>query len=281
MKRIPYVKMNGCGNDFIIIDNRDGKLENFDIGKFARLVCRRKVSVGADGFMVIENSDAADFKMRYFNADGSEAEMCGNGARCISRFAYIIGAACKVMTFDTIAGQYKSEITGDGTQVKVKFPLLKREDILLRQDENFEGIERTYHFARVGVPHVVILESNIRDIPYEEFLDMGRKIRFSKKFPSGTNANFVEVVNEHKSLIRTYERGVEDETLACGTGSVASAVILGLLDKVKTPISMHTRAGVLNIYYNAKDDFIDEIYLEGDANIVAEGNLLPDSLKTV
>lgn len=277
MVKIPFVKMNGCGNDFIIVDNRDDKLKNIDIGKFARRVCRRKISIGADGFMVIENSNHTDFKMRYFNADGSEAKMCGNGARCISRFAYIIGVAGKSMRFDTIAGKYESEITDGGRQVKLKFPLISKKEIHLRKHIKLEGINKTFHFAKVGVPHVVLLKRSVKQIPRNQILQIGKKVRFSKMFPNGTNVNFVEVVNEHQSVIRTYERGVEDETLACGTGSVASTIVLGLLGKVKSPVSMHTRGGVLNIHYTIRDNCIDEIFLEGDANIVAEGNVLPDA----
>lgn len=278
MDKIPFMKMNGCGNDFIVVDNRDGVMQAFNLSEFIRHVCARRVSVGADGFMMIEKSDKADFKMRYFNADGSEGEMCGNGARCISRFAYLIGEAKTEMKFETIAGIYESIIIGE--DVKLKFPGVKMSDIALNQKHDFREDTREFHYALVGVPHTVIYRDDVDTMDYNDLYALGRKIRFTLEvFPNGTNVNFIKVMDEHNIIIRTYERGVEDETFACGTGSTASAIVSGLLGKVKPPVNMHTRAGVLNIYYELEKDFVDKVYLEGNAKVVAEGYLLPDAWK--
>lgn len=276
MQKIPFKKMNGCGNDFIVVDNREGIMDSFSLPEFIRHICARRVSVGADGFMMVEKSDKADFKMRYFNSDGSEGEMCGNGARCISRFAHLIGAAGLDMKFETIAGIYESKIIGEN--VKVKFPKVKMSDIALNQRYNFREDTEEYHYALVGVPHVVIYRSDVATMDYKDLYSLGKTIRnTSEVFPNGTNVNFVKIEDENNITIRTYERGVEDETFACGTGSTATAIISSLLGKVKSPVNMHTRAGVLKIYFDVGKDFIGNIYLEGDAKVVVEGYLLPDA----
>ncbi|MCG0274959.1 MAG: diaminopimelate epimerase [Thermosediminibacteraceae bacterium] len=276
MDKIPFMKMSGCGNDFIVVDNRSGIMQEFNLPEFVRRVCTRRVSLGADGFMMLEKSDKADFKMRYFNSDGSEGEMCGNGARCISKFAYVIGAAGAEMKFETLAGIYESKINGD--DVKIKFPEVKMSDVLLNQKYNFREDVREYHYALVGVPHTVIYREDVDKMDYKDLYDLGRNIRFTLEvFPKGTNVNFIKVIDENNIIIRTYERGVEDETLACGTGSVAAAIVSGLLGKTKPPVKMHTQGGVLKVYYNLGKDGIEDIYLEGNARIVAEGYLLPDA----
>lgn len=275
MGKIPFMKMNGCGNDFIVVDNRQGIMNEYDLPEFIRRVCARRVSVGADGFMMIEESDKADFKMRYFNADGSEGEMCGNGARCISRFAYIQGVAENEMTFETLAGIYEAEIVGKN--VRLKFPPVRIRDIHLHQTHEFDGKTLDYHYALVGVPHVVIYRDDVDAMDYKELLTLGRKIRYADIFPVGTNVNFLKIVDENNIIVRTYERGVEDETFACGTGSTTSAIISSLLGKTKVPVKMHTRAGVLKILFDTKDDVIDDLYMEGNAKVVAEGYLLPDA----
>jgi len=276
MQKIPFMKMNGCGNDFIVVDNREGIMDSFHLADFVRHVCARRVSIGADGFMMVERSDKADFKMRYFNSDGSEGEMCGNGARCISRFAHLIGAAGDEMKFETISGIYESKILGE--DVKVKFPKVKMSDIVLNQEYEFRHDTKEYHFALVGVPHVIVYRNDVDNMDYYDLISLGKTIRYTLElFPKGTNVDFVKVVDDKNLIIRTYERGVEDETFACGTGSTASAIISSLLGKAKSPVNMHTRAGVLKIYFDLGKDFIDNVYLEGDAKVVAEGYILPDA----
>jgi len=280
MEKIPFMKMNGCGNDFIVADDREEKLvKSFNLSDFVKHACKRRVSVGADGVIMIKKSDKADFMMRYFNADGSEGEMCGNGARCVSMFAYLMGIVKNNMKFETIAGIYESQIKSENS-VKVKFPRINIENIKLNQKYNFIDNIKDFHYALVGVPHTVLFKKNVKEIKDTDFISIGRKIRYTATlFPDGTNVNFVQVMDRHNIIIRTYERGVEDETLACGTGATASVIISGMLNKVDSPVRVHTRGGILIVYYLLKEKYIDEVYLEGNVRTVVEGYLLPSSWK--
>ncbi|MBC7121722.1 MAG: diaminopimelate epimerase [Pseudothermotoga sp.] len=270
--------MNGAGNDFIVIDNRENVLKDFEVSHFVKMVCRRGKSVGADGLMLLERSDSADFKMRYFNSDGSEGEMCGNGARCIARFANLMGVAKEYMRFETIAGIHEAVIVGE--EVRIMFPNLKVNDFKLfqRHDFGFGPIE--YHFGTVGVPHVVIFREDVESMETEVLLDWGRKIRYALDvFPRGTNVNFVEVVGPSRIIVRTYERGVENETLACGTGSIASSIVSFLIHAVEPPVGVKVRGGELKVGFERHDNEFKNVYLQGDARIVAEGYILPDAWK--
>lgn len=284
MNYIPFMKLSGAGNDFVIIDNRDEIVQkNIDstLSDFVMKVCARRMSVGADGLLLVENSENADFKMRYFNSDGGEAETCGNGARCISKFAYLNGIGSrsrrdfgKKMTFETIAGIYDSEIIGDDVKVRMSDPT----DIRLDFGLELKSGEITASFANTGVPHVVFFVDDIKDA---DIIEIGRETRYHKDFqPAGTNANFVKVKDRHSIRIRTYERGVEDETLACGTGSIASAIIAGLKGKVDSPVKMFTRSGsVLTIHFELHDEVVKDAYIEGDARVIYSGELNEDAWK--
>uniref|UniRef100_A0A832I994 Diaminopimelate epimerase n=1 Tax=Pseudothermotoga hypogea TaxID=57487 RepID=A0A832I994_9THEM len=270
--------MNGAGNDFIVIDNRKNVLKDFEVSHFVKMVCRRGKSIGADGLMLLERSDSADFKMRYFNSDGSEGEMCGNGARCIARFANFLNVAGQHMRFETIAGIHEAVIVGE--EVRIMFPNLKVNDFKLfqRHDFGFGPIE--YHFGTVGVPHVVIFREDVESTETEVLLDWGRKIRYALDvFPRGTNVNFVEVVGPSRIIVRTYERGVENETLACGTGSIASSIVSFLIHAVEPPVGVKVRGGELKVGFERHDNEFKNVYLQGDARIVAEGYILPDAWK--
>ncbi|WP_231845460.1 diaminopimelate epimerase [Pseudothermotoga hypogea] len=276
--KIKFFKMNGAGNDFIVIDNRENALKDFDISHFVRMVCRRGKSIGADGLMLLERSDSADFKMRYFNSDGSEGEMCGNGARCIARFANLMNVAKEHMRFETIAGIHEAVIVGE--EVQIMFPDLKVNDfkLLQRHDFGFGPIE--YHFGTVGVPHVVIFRGDVESMEDELLLNWGRKIRYALDvFPRGTNVNFVKVVGPSHIIVRTYERGVENETLACGTGSIASSIVSFLIHAVEPPVTVKVRGGELKVGFERCADEFKNVYLQGDARVVAEGYILPDAWK--
>lgn len=276
--KIPFYKMNGAGNDFIVIDNRGNILDSFNINNFVKLVCRRRKSIGADGLMTLENSTKADFRMRYFNSDGSEGEMCGNGARCIAKFAYLTGAAKERMKFETMSGMHEALILGD--DVRVMFPELDSNTFKLNQKHDFGFGRIEYHFATVGVPHAVIYRNDVELMNDDLLKDFGRKIRYALDvFPKGTNVNFVKVSGEEKIIVRTYERGVEEETLACGTGSIASAVISFLLKGINQPVKVKVRGGILEVGFNAFGNTIKNVYLQGDARVVAHGYILEDALK--
>jgi len=270
-KPIKFLKMHGTGNDFIIIDNMKGDIPSKEKGhEIAKLLCKRKFSIGADGLIFIEPSSKphCHFKWRFFNADGSEAQMCGNGGRCAARFSFINRIAPKDMIFETIAGEINA-IVKDRI-VKLKLPDPK--DLKLDIKITLEGKDILLHFINTGVPHVVIF---VDDIDKVDVVSLGKRIRFHKEFsPEGTNVNFVEVVDKNNILIRTYERGVEDETMACGTGSVASSIISALKNKTLSPVNVKTKGGEeIKVYFSIKDYNIRDVFLEAETTIVYSGSL--------
>lgn len=276
--KIKFFKMNGAGNDFIVIDNRENILADFDINHFVKMVCRRGKSIGADGLMLLENSNTVDFKMRYFNSDGSEGEMCGNGARCIARFANMIGVAGKAMKFETISGVHEALLVDD--EVRIMFPDLSLDNFKLFQKHDFGFGPIEYHFATVGVPHTMIFREDVESMDYGTLLEWGRKIRYTLNvFPKGTNVNFIKIVDGSNITVRTYERGVENETLACGTGSVASSIVCFLIGRVEPPVQVKVRGGRLKVGFELIDERFVNVYLQGDARTVAEGYILPDAWK--
>jgi diaminopimelate epimerase len=271
---IEFFKMSGSGNDFILIDNRDGSLIVENLPAFVKTVCERKVSVGADGLIVIENSDRADFRWRFFNADGSEVEMCGNGGRCAARFAVIKGIAGEKLSFETMAGIIDAEVKGDVVKLRLTDPHSMKADIFITVGGEPIGI----NFINTGVPHVV---RYVEDLDRVNVFNTGRIIRYHEYFqPGGTNANFVEVVDARTIRIRTYERGVEDETLACGTGAVASALISAWKALVESPVDVRVKGGeILRIYFRKTDRGFEDIYLEGKAKVVYEGRVWDEAYK--
>jgi len=272
MKKLTFFKMSGSGNDFIIIDNRNSVIDESSLKSFIRNVCRRKMSVGADGLILIENSDSADFKWHYYNADGGRAEMCGNGARCAARFAFMNKIAGPDMSFVTDAGIVHAQVAGDKVKVKMTDPSELRHDYIIKLKDG----SLTVSSVNTGVPHVVVMMESIDNV---DVVGLGREIRLHKKFaPAGTNVNFITKVKNGAFSIRTYERGVEDETLACGTGSIASALVTAFKFKAGSPLNVITRSGgILTIYYNEENGIFHDIYLEGDARIIYKGQLWEDA----
>jgi diaminopimelate epimerase len=268
MTVIPFTKMSAAGNDFIIVDNRRGTIDPHRGKETAQQLCRRKLSVGADGLILIEASQKADFAWRFFNADGSEAEMCGNGGRCAARFAHLQGIAPPQLTFETLAGIVKAEVMGEVVKLELPLPYDRTDDFTLE----LGGEVYRANSITVGVPHVVLF---VEDLPNVPVVELGRKIRFADRFnPAGTNVNFVRIRNDRTIAIRTYERGVEDETLACGTGSVASALITSEKRGMPSPVSVHTQGGeVLSVHFTREDQKLKDVFLEGTATVVYEGTL--------
>jgi diaminopimelate epimerase len=265
---IEFYKMSGSGNDFILIDNRDGSLAVGDMAAFVKSVCRRKVSVGADGVIVIEPSDRVDFRWRFFNADGSEAEMCGNGGRCAARFALLKGIAGQKVRFETGAGIIDAEVRGSVVKLRLTDP---RDAVM---DERIQVGEQTLcvHRINTGVPHVVHFTDHLEGL---DVFNTGRAIRHHEHYrPAGTNANFAAVVDGHTLRIRTYERGVEDETLACGTGAVASALIAARKGFVEPPVDVRVQGGeTLRIHFERSEAGFTRVYLEGETTVVYQGRL--------
>jgi diaminopimelate epimerase len=262
-----FTKMNGAGNDFILIDNRAGDIR-LDRSQIARL-CDRHRGIGADGILLLEKpSNRADFRMRYFNADGGEAEMCGNGARCFARFANKIAGAQKKISFETPAGVIAADLVNDLVTLQMTEPTDLRTDMKLPVTNE----EKTVHFINSGVPHVVIPVSRVDDVDVSR---EGSAVRYHKMLsPNGANVNFIEKRGPNKIAVRTYERGVEDETLACGTGVVASALIFAIIEKANGPITVIARGGdELQVGFEKNDNQFRSVTLTGPAEFVFEGSI--------
>ena len=265
--------MSGSGNDFIIIDNRQAVVDENNLKDFIRKTCRRKMSVGSDGFILIEDSNQADFKWRFYNSDGSRAEMCGNGARCAARFAHVNNIAGTEMSFITDAGIINASIIGEKVKVKIPDPSSSKFDYTLELDNGVQLLSS----INTGVPHVVIEADSLDQI---DVFNRGQEIRNHQAFsPDGTNVNFISPKNDNGILIRTYERGVENETLACGTGSIAAALVTAYKTGKTSPIDVYTKSGgILTIHFEKKGDGYSSVYLEGDARIIYKGELYSDAL---
>lgn len=273
LKKTNFTKLVASGNDFILLDLRR-KSNKLNLKKITIKLCNRKLGIGADGLLVLENSKRANVKMRIFNADGSEAEMCGNGARCVVRF--LLSSAPKVkgqIKIDTQAGILKAQVCKDSIRINMTSPKAAKLNSIL----NLNKRPLRFNFINTGVPHVVILCEGIERI---DATSLGRLVRFHKRFKSaGTNVNFVEPSGASKIKIRTYERGVEEETLACGTGSVAAAVIYalklrnsGLTKEDKFKIAVNTVSGeTLKVYFEIIKNKVNNVWLEGRVEIVCKG----------
>jgi len=264
-KGIPFSKLNGSGNDFLLIDNRERIMRGADLPAFVGKVCDRLRSLGADGVIFIEKSRRADFRWQFFNADGSRAEMCGNGGRCAARFAVERKIAGKSLGFETDAGLIRAEVSGR----RVKLQMTPPHGLALSRSLTLGGRKIEYSFLNTGVPHAVLFVPDLEKI---DLLGTGRGVRTHRAFaPRGTNVNFVQVRN-NEVRIRTYERGVEGETLACGTGAVAAGILSALHGHVRPPVSVRTRGGeVLVIHFDPERAGFGEVYLEGDTSWSCDG----------
>lgn len=296
MTAFRFTKMSGAGNDFVVLDNRSGALA--EEGRRARIErwCERRNGIGADGALLVEPPEGADahFRMRYYNADGGEADSCGNGARCIARFAHLLGAAPDDMRFETRAGLYRAEVVGEDIRLTMSDPHSLRRDVAVDLSDLSPDIAAAVagppcngrvDYVNTGVPHVVAFVEDLEAVPVDA---LGRRLRFHEAFaPAGTNVNFAKVVGPDRIAVRTYERGVEGETLACGTGSVAVALIASLKGLAASPVSILTRGGpVLKIHFdratgnagveesgNGSGGFTN-VRLEGEARVVFTGEVV-------
>ena len=261
-----FTKMNGAGNDFVVIDNR-ALDKNLSREQIARL-CDRHRGVGADGLLAVEPAESgADVKFRYYNADGGEAEMCGNGARCFSRFtARLLGGDMTSLTFETIAGTLKAKLIGHEVRIEMSDPI----DLELHSP--VESVAPV-HNLNTGVPHAVVF---VGDLENSDIVKNGAAIRYHKHYsPNGTNANFVGILTPNHLSVRTYERGVEGETLACGTGITACALIHHLLTGVSSPIKIDVRGGeTLSIGFEpGPNQTFTRVTLSGPADFVFDGEI--------
>jgi diaminopimelate epimerase len=262
-----FTKMNGAGNDFVMIDNRAGEVR-LQPEQIVR-ICDRHRGIGADGILLLENgSNGADFRMRYYNRDGGEAEMCGNGARCFARFANKVAGAPEKVSFQTPAGLIRGELHGESVTLQMSEP----KDLRLGLEIVANGAKENVHFINSGVPHVVVPVGKVEDVDVRK---RGKALRRHERFsPAGANVNFIEKASAQKILLRTYERGVEDETLACGTGVVASALIFAATEKVDGPISVTVRSGSeLRVGFKKAGDKFTNVTLTGPAEFAFDGTI--------
>lgn len=271
---IEFFKLSGSGNDFILIDNRDQSLAVGNTVDFVKTVCQRRISVGADGLIIIESSGQADFKWRFFNADGSEVDMCGNGGRCAARYAFIKGITKNKLSFETEAGIIDAEVTGDIVKLRLTDP----HSLAIDYPIAIDGQPFKVSSINTGVPHVVHFTDDLESI---DVLQVGRKIRYHEHYqPAGANADFVKVIDGSTLSLRTYERGVEDETLACGTGAVASALISASLGLVESPVDVQVKSGeALKIHFSRTKRGFEKIYLEGKVKVVYQGALWEEAYR--
>ena len=277
-----FWKMNGAGNDFIIINNMEEKIPGEKFPYIAKTLCERHLSIGADGFMVVEkpsNPSAADYRMLFFNSDGSMGEMCGNGARCICRYGFENGLAGKVQRVETTAGV----VTGKRIDKRL-YRVRLNDPCNIRLDEPVEMDGRIYSCSYIelgnpGIPHCVVPVSNLKDYPETELFELGRKLRSYEGYPKGANVNFYEIVGENHILERTYERGVEDFTYACGTGTGSVVTVLTLQNKVSGQhVRVDMTGGTLFIDVERESDKIKNLYLTGPTNIVAKGEVTDEEI---
>lgn len=265
--RIPFWKMHGASNDFILVDDRALSFPVSD-SKWIAALCARRTGIGAEGLILIQPSRAAHFRMRFFNPDGSEVEMCGNGARCVARLAFDLGVAPAQMQFETIAGIVGASVRGEQVTLNMTEP----KDWRLNRTIQLDNRTLSYHFVNSGVPHVVVRVENLDNTPVERW---GRAIRYHADFaPAGTNANFVALAGPDLLRIRTYERGVEGETLACGTGIVASGLIAARLGWARLPVRLQAASGdILEVNGRLSNDTITSVTLTGPAVHVFHGEV--------
>lgn len=271
--KLPFTKMSGAGNDFVVVDNRAGEAP-LTLEQIAS-VCDRHFGIGGDGLLAVEAAEGeADFRMRYYNADGGEAEMCGNGARCFARFVRPLAEGKERVSFETPAGIIRAQFFGDDVEVNLTEP----EDLRLNLDVALAAGPATIHHLNTGVPHAIQF---VDDLETMDIRARGKELRCHEVFaPAGVNANFLQKVEGGLYAIRTYERGVEDETLACGTGVTAAAIIAHLTDGAALPVQVRVRGGdVLAVNFVRDGETFRDVTLRGPADISFTGEIELDSLR--
>lgn len=267
---VPFYKMQGCGNDFVIIDNREAKVPENAMAEWAEKVCARAFGVYADGLFFLEESEdpGLDYRWHFYNSDGSRAEMCGNASRCAGKLAHAIGLAPANHVFGTDAGPIKANVLLDGPDAgRVKVQLTPPNDTQTDITLDIDDQPLIVHYSDTGVPHVVVF---VDDVQAVDIMDLGPKIRYHDQFaPAGTNVNFAQVIDKNTMLLRTYERGVEAETYACGTGAAATQLLANKLGLTDSHADLTTTGNeVLTIFLED-----DNVFLQGAAELTFKGQL--------
>lgn len=272
--KVKFRKMNGAGNDFVLIDDREDRIRVE--ASIVRRLCDRRRGVGADGVIIIRRAEQADFRMCYYNSDGGEAQMCGNGARCAGHYAAALGlgrndSGRRRLSLLAQAGRLAAVVDGDRVSISMTNATSFHKNISLTVANSPEIV----HFVDTGVPHAVVIETDVAGIPDDDFVRRGRAIRTHPQFaPEGANADFLSVDSLGLATIRTYERGVETETLACGTGAVAGAIVLAQLGLSRSPVRLVTRGGEeLAVSFVLEPSGAHDVVLDGPAAVNFDGHV--------
>lgn len=271
-----FYKFSGAGNDFVILNNMTGAIDPAQYGTLARVLCRRRLSVGADGLMVAEPSERADFRMAFYNADGSAGEMCGNGARCICRYGYELGLAGEEQTVETPSGL----ITGRRLDER-RYRIRLTDPTCFEDARMAEGRACAYaELGHPGLPHAVVEFPGLLSMTMEELRPLGKRLRWHERFPKGANVNFYEMIAPDRAILRTYERGVEDFTFACGTGSASTALTIARrTGKAAMTVYLENPGGLLEVEVcPVPGRELPALYLTGPTNMVARGKILDEDL---
>jgi len=277
---LKFWKMNGAGNDFIVLNNLEERIPAERFPEIARTLCERHMSIGADGLMVVEApTQGGDYKMLFFNSDGTVGEMCGNGARCICRYGYENGLAGDVQTVETTAGI----VTGHRIDQRLyRIRLNDPTTIKLDAPVEVDGVKYNCSYVELGdpgLPHAVVPYADLRSADENELRELGRAIRWHSSFPKGANVNFYEITGEDEVFERTFERGVEDFTYACGTGTGSLVTVLTLQGKVTgRGVNVAMTGGTLIVDVAREGSAITDLYLTGPTNIVAKGEVTDEDL---
>lgn len=278
---LEFTKMSGTGNDFIVVDNRFYNYSGQELSEMAKKLCQRRISVGADGLLGLGNpvTEGAKYRMSYYNADGSLGTMCGNGARCLARFAHEAGIegvrgddsggnkSTRTYLFDSDAGLYTAVVDEASTKVRLYVPKPSRFTADIQLDASFSTSPLAYHFIWTGTEHLVL---HVDDASSLDLVKVGPMLRYDARLlPKGANINFAEVLSDGALRVRTYEKGVEAETLACGTGSIACAIVSTLVGKIsKSPVMVSMPGGNLEVGWEGEAQDPENVYLEGTVDII-------------
>ncbi|MBR2132781.1 MAG: diaminopimelate epimerase [Oscillospiraceae bacterium] len=270
-----FCKMNGAGNDFLILNNIEENLPHSVFPELARILCHRRLSIGADGLMVVERTETdADYRMLFYNADGSAGEMCGNGARCICRYGYEKGLSGEMQTVETPSGMVKGwRIDSRNYRIRLTDPSV------IRLDCPVEACGEVWQCSYVelgvpGLPHAVVPVKGLVHKTMDELRELGRTLRFHSAFPKGANINFYDITAPNELVLLTYERGVEDFTYACGTGTGSTVLVLTLMGHISGQDTVvKNSGGTLSVRIDRSGEKIDHIWLTGPTNFVCEGNV--------
>ena len=275
-----FWKMNGAGNDFILLNNMDRSVPETAFPEIARTVCERHLSIGADGMMVVEPAcEGGDYRMLFFNSDGSRGEMCGNGARCICRYGYENGLAGEVQRVETTAGLVIGyRLDEERYRIRLNDPGVVQLDYPVEVDGTVYACSYV-ELGSPGIPHAVIPMTHLRETANSDLLSLGRALRYHSAFPKGANINFYEIIGPNRVYIKTYERGVEDFTYACGTGTGSTVYALfrnGLTDR---SVIAEMRGGELAVDVDMNHDTVKDLWLTGPTNVVARGEITDKNIK--